>query len=115
MEVYQWLLRQRGFKVSNTGYFVYANAKKDRKAFDAKLEFEVTLIAYTGNDSWIEGTLAKIKKCLDSEEIPKSGNDCDYCTYREAAAKALMTQHGKNATPAVRSKKVESQESTLFS
>jgi len=27
LEVYQWLLRQNGFTVSDTGYFVYTNAR----------------------------------------------------------------------------------------
>src|SRR5690606_16682055 len=49
MEVYQWLLRQNGYKVSNTGYFVYCNGDNDKKAFDGKLEFEVTLISHEGN------------------------------------------------------------------
>jgi len=40
MEVYQWLFRQKGFKVSDTGYFVYVNGRKDKEAFDAKLEFD---------------------------------------------------------------------------
>src|SRR5689334_3266037 len=44
MEVYQWLLKKSGFKVSPTGYFVYVNGKKDAKAFDAKLEFEVSVL-----------------------------------------------------------------------
>ena len=30
MEVYQWLFRRNGFKVSDTGYFVYANATRPR-------------------------------------------------------------------------------------
>ncbi|MDB5188329.1 MAG: hypothetical protein JWO50_849 [Candidatus Kaiserbacteria bacterium] len=96
MEVYQWLLRNKGFKVSNTGYFVYANASKDRKAFDGKLEFAVTLIAYTGDTSWIEPTLLNIKACLDSEEIPKADISCDYCLYREFAGKALLAQQNKS-------------------
>ncbi len=50
MEVYQWLLRQNGYKVSNTGYFVYANGRKDLAAFDGKLEFDVDLLSYTGED-----------------------------------------------------------------
>ena len=81
MEVYQWLLRQNEFKVSDTGYFVYANGKRDREAFDGKLEFDVKIISYTGQDSWIEETLKKMKKCLDAEEIPKSSSECEYCTY----------------------------------
>jgi len=90
MEVYQWLLRQNGFTVSSTGYFVYANASKDRKAFDGKLEFEVTLIAYTGNTDWIEDTLLNIKKCLDGNDIPAAGGNCDYCVYRETAGKKFL-------------------------
>lgn len=102
MEVYQWLLRQNGFDVNDTGYFVYANATRDRKAFDGVLEFEVTLVPHTGNANWIEETLLKIKQCLDSEQIPEAGADCDYCRYREAAGKALREQHMKTAmtTPA---------------
>jgi len=34
VEFYQWLFRQNGFKVNNTAYFVFANAIKDRTAFD---------------------------------------------------------------------------------
>jgi hypothetical protein len=74
-------LRQNGFKVSDTGYFVYANGKRDREAFDGKLEFDVTLIPYTGSDDWIEKTLLEMKKCLDESEIPKSSPNCEYCAY----------------------------------
>lgn len=81
MEVYQWLLRQIGFEVSDTGYFVYANGQKDRKAFDGKLEFAVTIIPYTGSDRWIEKTLHDLKKCLMSPEVPASSRDCEYCAY----------------------------------
>lgn len=83
VEIYQWLLRRNGFKISNTGYFVYCNAKTDREAFDGKLEFDIDLLPYTGNDSWIEDELFEIKKCLDGE-MPNSGKNCDYCVYRRA-------------------------------
>ena len=89
MEVYQWLLRQNGFRVSDTGYFVYANGKRDREAFDAKLEFDVTIISYTGKDAWIEETLEKAKKCLDSEKMPAISKQCDYCSYIEGVRGAL--------------------------
>jgi len=69
MEVYQWLLRANGFKVSNTGYFVYCNGRKDLEAFDGKLEFTIKLIPYTGKDTWIEKTLIDIKKCLSDEHL----------------------------------------------
>ena len=90
MEVYQWLFRQNGFKVSDTGYFVYANAGKDKKAFDGVLEFEVTLVPYTGSDSWVEQCLLEIKECLGRESLPKAGDGCDYCVYREMVGKKLQ-------------------------
>ncbi len=81
MEVYQWLFRQNGFKVSDTGYFVYVNGKTDRKAFDGKLEFDIKLIPYTGETSWIPKTLKKIKACLEDDRIPASSKTCDHCRY----------------------------------
>jgi len=84
-EFYQWLFRARNFKVNNTAYFVFANAIKDRKAFDAKLEFDVTIIPHEGDDSWVEGTLEKMKECLESDAPPASSLDCEYCQYVEKA------------------------------
>ncbi len=89
MEVYQWLLRKNGFKVSNTGYFVYVNGRKDAEAFDGKLEFDVTLLPCEGDDSWVDKVLAEIKICLDGKAIPKSNPGCDYCLYREAVEKVV--------------------------
>lgn len=98
MEIYQWLFRQSGFKVSDTGYFVYANGMKDKDLFDGKLEFDVRLIPYTGNSDWIPAVLLKIKKCLESNDIPEIGDGCEYCSYREAAGKTFkdhVTSHAK--------------------
>lgn len=88
-EVYQWLLRQNGFKVSDTAYFVYANGDTGKEAFNNTLTFDTRLIPYTGDDSWVEPTLKKIKKCLDSAKIPASGRKCDSCAYWNAVNDAL--------------------------
>ncbi len=85
MEIYQWLLRKNGYKVSSTGYFVYCNGRTDCKAFDGKLEFDITLIPYVGDDSWVEDTITAAHKCLQSNSIPEANPECDYCAYREAA------------------------------
>lgn len=85
MEVYQWLLRKNGFVVSDTGYFVYVNGKKDVAAFDKKLEFDVVLLPCIGNTDWIEPSLIKIKAALISDKLPLAGEGCDYCAYRKAA------------------------------
>jgi hypothetical protein len=87
MEVYQWLLRQNGYKVSDTGYFVYCNGQADREAFDGKLEFDITLIPYTGSDAWVEPTIQEAHACLNGDTLPEAAPECDYCRY----AKALTT------------------------
>lgn len=84
MEIYQWLFRKNGFKVSKTGYFVYCNGKTDKKAFDGKLEFSIKIIPYVGDDSWVEKTIEEAIDCLKSDKLPKPGSDCDYCKYRKA-------------------------------
>lgn len=88
MEIYQWLLRQNEYKVSDTGYFVYCNGITDKQAFDARLEFNLTLIAYQGSDDWVEQTIKEAHKCLQGNLVPGSGENCDYCAYRKAADKA---------------------------
>lgn len=84
LEIYQWILRQMGFIVSNKGYFVYCNGKKDKKAFDGKLEFDVDLIEYVGDDSWVEPALIEAKKCLMQDAPPACSTECELCRFKNA-------------------------------
>lgn len=84
MEIYQWLFRKNGFNVSKTGYFVYCNGNTDKKAFDGKLEFDIKIIPYVGDDSWVEKTIKEAIDCLKGDTLPEPGPDCDYCKYRKA-------------------------------
>ena len=71
IEIYQWLLRRKGFEVSNTGYFVYCNGDDSKDSFGGKLEFSISVLPYVGDDSWIEPILFEICQCLESDEFPK--------------------------------------------
>ncbi|HEX5774616.1 MAG TPA: PD-(D/E)XK nuclease family protein [Candidatus Paceibacterota bacterium] len=93
MGVYQWLLRNNGFQVSPTGYFVYANASADKEAFDGQLEFEITVVPCEGDTDWIDDVLPRIKQTLESDAIPPVGEACEFCPYREAAGKKLQALH----------------------
>ncbi|MEK7567483.1 MAG: PD-(D/E)XK nuclease family protein [Patescibacteria group bacterium] len=97
MEVYQWLLRKNGFKVSNTGYFVYVNGRKDAEKFDGKLEFDMILLPCAGDPSWIDELLPQIKECLIGDVIPKNNDNCQYCSYRFEAVSADVNNRKKNA------------------
>lgn len=101
MEIYQWLLRQNGFKVSDTGYFVYVNGRLDLDGFNDRVEFKTKVIPYTGNDAWVEPKIIEMKQCMDNEAMPDIGDNimggaCQYCTYARARTeltiKALQKQ-----------------------
>jgi hypothetical protein len=89
MEVYQWLLRRNGLRVSDTGYFVYCTGRPDASAFDAKIDFDIHLIPYEGDDAWVEPTVFGVHECLNSDEIPAPARGCDYCAYVAAVNAAV--------------------------
>lgn len=83
MEMYQWLFRKNGFSVSDIGYFVYCNGDTDKEAFDGKLEFDIKVIPYKGDDTWVDQTIINLHKCLMATALPEKSVDCDYCQYFE--------------------------------
>lgn len=88
MEIYQWLFRKNDFPVSSVGYFVYCNGITAKDAFDARLEFDIKIIPYEGNCSWIEPMISEMHKCLMSAQAPAYSADCDYCLYNKAIKEA---------------------------
>src|SRR5665213_1921685 len=100
LEVYQWLLRQNGFKVSDTGYFVYTNASLEPESFGDKLEFNTKVIPYTGSNAWVEPTLLKMKARLEDDDMPPIGNaamggPCDFCSYAKARTELTLNHMKK--------------------
>lgn len=91
MEIYQWIFRKLGFKVSNVGYFVFANATKNRDSFDGKLEFEMSIVEHNGNASWVDLTLLEIAECLKNPKVPAPAPDCEYCEYKKLSMQTLKT------------------------
>ncbi len=85
LEVYQWLLRQNGFAVNDTGYFVYTNGRIDLDGFNDRVEFRTKLIPYTGDASWVDDVLVKMKACMEGDMpavgTAAMGGPCEFCTY----------------------------------
>lgn len=88
MEIYQWLLRQNGLKVSPTGYFVFAKTNK-AEGFGfgkAALAFDLIIEPYTaGETAWVEKALENAKKTLNMDQSPSPSAECQYCRFSEAA------------------------------
>jgi hypothetical protein len=95
LEVYQWLLRQNGFAVNDTGYFVYTNGRMDLDGFNDRVEFRTKVIPYKGSDAWIEPVLGRMKACMDSDEMPPIGDaamggPCDFCSYARSRTELTL-------------------------
>lgn len=88
MEIYQWLLKQSGFEVSNTGYFVYATGTQDRDGFNDRVDFETHVFPHNGSSEWVEPTIQKMKEVMESDmpEVGTAamGGPCEHCEYAKA-------------------------------
>ena len=100
MDMYQWIMRQNGFNVSNTGYFVYVNGDQhfeDGMLEDdidkANMKFNVQLLSHEADDSWVEEAIMELKDCLHQKDCPphsKSGygpkgdKQCEYAQLFES-------------------------------
>ncbi len=86
MEMYQWIMRQKGFSVSDTGYFLYVDGQNINKkgmidesnTEKAYMEFNTSIIPYDGDASWVEDALLEVKILLGSDDCPDHQADCEY-------------------------------------
>ena len=81
MEFYAYLLKEMGFDVCKTSYFLVCNADRNAEGFYGKLDFSETLIPYDWNIDWIPEKLEKMLETLNSTEIPNSNESCMNCAY----------------------------------
>lgn len=84
MEVYQWLLIQNGYKVSKTGYFLFAKVNKTDGFAEGKLSFDLSLEPLEGDSAWVDKAISDARKVIDSP-IPEPKTDCVYCQYAQSS------------------------------
>ncbi|MBI2314769.1 PD-(D/E)XK nuclease family protein [Candidatus Daviesbacteria bacterium] len=89
MEIYQWILRQMGFKVLNIGYFVYCRVNKDNGFAKGNLSFDIKVQPYDGDDGWVEDKIYEAKKILSKRSAPKCSDGCIYCKYTKVTLSLL--------------------------
>lgn len=81
MNIYVYILRQMGFKVSDRVFFMVCNAEKSYEKFDNKLNFTTKLIPYFTDTSKIKNTIFQMKETLESKIIPDLNKSCEKCMY----------------------------------
>ena len=104
MAIYQWMLRELGYPVSTRGFFVYENGNNDAESLLEKgtddsprgipLKPALVIEIDTGDDAvivegerinmdWVKNLVAGAEDCLNLEEMPESGEFCEYCGYTD--------------------------------
>jgi hypothetical protein len=83
MDIYVYILRKMKFKVSDTAYFLVCNGLKTPEKFDATLHFDLTLVPYTTDTSWVKNKIVEMKKVLDAKDVPQINKNCEKCMFLE--------------------------------
>ena len=63
------------------------NVIKSADRFDAKMNFNITLIDYQFDMDWIKEKIRLMKKTMDSNQVPERTSHCENCAYLEQSSK----------------------------
>ena len=106
MDMYVWIMQQKGFDTSDIGYFVYVDGQHkdlegmltDQDPSIGWMQFGVQVIAYETDTSWVEPTLIEIRDFLESQKtcpphaLPREGDvysGCDTGRWLNAVVNTL--------------------------
>ena len=96
MEMYQWILRRKGFQVSDIGYFLYVDGQHlgyngmidSSDPSMATMKFKTAIIEYEGNDGWVENAIRRAKEILQMQEAPGHSSRCEVGRFLKEANQA---------------------------
>jgi len=81
LDFYAYLLKQMGFGVDPTAYFLVCNADRSGEGFYGVMRFSETLIPYTWNDEWLPEKIDEMIAVLNSPNPPQANPSCKNCAY----------------------------------
>ena len=89
LDFYAYLLDKNGFNVDQTGFFYVANARVNREKFEGTLHFDIHVIPYEIDTSWVDETLDKMVACLNQKSLPKPTEHCENCAFNDELLKQI--------------------------
>ena len=102
MDMYQWIARQLGYRVSDTGYFLYVDGQHVNESgmldanepWQAWMRFNVAVIPYQGNDSWVEDALRRARYLVSEvKTCPEHSASCEYGAYLKSVSEVMSSTH----------------------
>ena len=79
--------KKNEFPVSEKGYLLYYNGDASKPHLGKEMYFRRTLIPFLLDTSWIDSMISEMHSCLQKDEMPESGPECENCLYLETAKK----------------------------
>jgi len=96
-DMYVWILRRRGYQVSDTAFFIYVDGQ--HKAIDgmmdkdnpgiAWMKFNTSVLPYQVNTDWVEDALYRAKEVYTAKTKPKCSEDCEHGQWFDKVTQAI--------------------------
>lgn len=90
-EIYAWLLARNGLRMADEAFWLFAACSRTGPPFtgaEPKLSFTLSLESRKLDTSWVLNAAIEMGKMLASDEIPPSGEACEFCRYARARGDA---------------------------
>ena len=81
LAIYQWLLRERGFRVSDVGYLLVAFPDPASTDFGDVMHFTSEIVPITGESDWVHARVLEARACLEQDTAPSPTEGCKWCTW----------------------------------
>jgi hypothetical protein len=92
MDVYNYILNQKGRETYPEAFFVfYKVIKEGETGFDNVLKFSEEVRKVKVDTSWVADAFEKAVETARSDEAPKSSGECDHCHYIDLTSKHLVS------------------------
>ena len=100
MDMYVWIMRRKGFAVSDVGYFIYVDGLHvgydgmiDEDTSLATMKFATSILPYTVKTLWVEKALVEIKELLCQEACPEHSQECEEGFFIDQVAAILKSEN----------------------
>ena len=81
LDVYAYLLANKGFNVSPVAYILVCNANQHKPDFKGALTFSETFIPYEWKTGYLSENIKKMYDVMKHPEVPQANPACKNCSY----------------------------------
>lgn len=86
LEVYSWILHQRGFAVADHGYLVVANGDREAPTMAPTWPISLTVVRLPLDWSWVPEAIESLLTIESRNTPPKAAPQCEWCSFIDAVA-----------------------------